>query len=209
MKRFSFLVIAGLLLALALAGSSNHEVYSQVRVWGPSIGLSPTSGYPGTTFTVTGAGFVPTSNVIISWDGAAVSQLAAASDGSFRVNISAPSQAAPGNHMVMAMDEAKNYRFAPFTVEGSTGEQGPPGPQGPPGEPGPQGPAGGRGPAGPAGVPGPAGEFGPTGATGATGPPGPQGEPGPAGGISIVAIILALIAIGMQVFGKIKKWVIG
>jgi len=47
---------------------------------------------------------------------------------------------------------------------------------------------------------------------GPEGPPGEQGlpgEPGPDADISIVAIILALVAVGLVLFGRVKKWVIG
>jgi hypothetical protein len=68
---------------------------------------------------------------------------------------------------------------------------------------GPTGPVGNPGPQGVAGEPGPTGEPGPPGETG------PAGEPGPGAGISIVAIIIALIALGFQLFGRIKKWILG
>ena len=48
-----------------------------------------------------------------------------------------------------------------------------------------------------------------TGPQGLPGEPGPAGEPGPGAGMSIIAIILAVIAIGLAVFGRIKKWIIG
>jgi hypothetical protein len=44
---------------------------------------------------------------------------------------------------------------------------------------------------------------------GPQGEAGPPGEPGPGAGMSIVAIILALAALGLMIFGRIKKWVIG
>ena len=48
-----------------------------------------------------------------------------------------------------------------------------------------------------------------TGPVGPPGEPGPAGEPGPGAGMSIVAIVLALIALGLTLFGKIKKWIVG
>lgn len=51
--------------------------------------------------------------------------------------------------------------------------------------------------------------IGPEGPPGEQGPPGPSGEQGAGAGISIVAIILALVAVGLVLFGRVKKWVIG
>ena len=113
---------------------------------------------------------------------------------------------------------------------GPAGAAGSAGAAGPAGATGPTGPAGATGPAGPAGV---TGAAGPTGATGPAGSgidhavnngdgtftlfftdgskftsenlTGPAGAVGPAGGLSIAAIILALIAVGWMVFGLLKK----
>jgi len=59
------------------------------------------------------------------------------------------------------------------------------------------------GPQGPLGEQGPAGEQGPLGEQG------PPGEQGPAGSISIAAVVLALIALGLTLLGRIKKRVTG
>ena len=72
--------------------------------------------------------------------------------------------------------------------------------------PGPAGLPGPRGSEGPTGDPGPAGATGPQGLPGEQGTP---GEPGPGAGMSIVAIVLALAALGLTLFGKIKKWIVG
>ena len=60
------------------------------------------------------------------------------------------------------------------------------------------------------------GATGPQGPQGPAGPQGPKGDTGPAGeaatgstGVSIIALVLSIVAIGITVFGKIKKWIIG
>jgi hypothetical protein len=117
--------------------------------------------------------------------------------GDFTAIISVLTPDEPGEHAIQARDQEGGRASAVFTVLDMTG------PQGPPGE---EGPAGARGPSGPAGEAGPTGETGPQGPAGETGP---AGEPGPGAGISIIAIILALIAIGLSVFGRLKKWIVG
>jgi hypothetical protein len=113
---------------------------------------------------------------------------------------------------------------------GPAGTEGAAGAAGPAGATGPVGPAGATGPAGPAGPTGPAGSASATGPAGkgidhvannANGTltlfftdgtsfttdnlTGPSGAAGPAGGLSIAAIILAVIALGWMVFGLLKK----
>lgn len=115
--------------------------------------------------------------------------------------------------------------------EGATGPAGPPGPEGPPGEGGPDGPDGPipdhewsgtslrfedphsstgwsefvdlQGPQGPQGLPGEAG------ANGEPGPQGEQGEPGPTGGISVAAMVLAVVTFGWMLIGLLKRLVLG
>jgi hypothetical protein len=198
MRRFGLLAISILVLAVVIMGSTSGEVYSQVGQG--HITLSPRAGF--SAITVSGTGFYG-GEIYILWDGERIPTVPAplypldTGEGLFTAIISVPTQAEPGGHTVTAEDERGTIANATFTVIDMTGPEGPPGPEGP------AGPAGSIGPQGPAGEPGPVGEPGPPGETG------PPGEPGPGAGISIVAIILALIALGLQLFGKVKKWVLG
>ncbi len=159
--------------------------------------------------------------------------------GSFTAFIAVPTPTAVGQHRVWvsgtAPTEGPLDGFATFTVVdmrgliGATGATGAIGPVGPPGATGAEGPRGLQGPAGPAGPAGSSGATGATGATGEKGPVGPtgpagpmgpagtagaQGEQGPAGepasmGGLIVAIIASLVALGIALFGVVKKVAFG
>jgi hypothetical protein len=198
MRRFSLLAVSVLLLALVIMGATSEEVYSQDGRG--RIVLSPESGF--SVVTVSGTGFYG-GEVSIFWDDERIPTVPAplysrdTAQGLFTAIISVPTQTEPGEYVVTARDQEGITAHAVFTVIDMTGPEGPPGPEGP------AGPAGSPGPQGAAGEPGPIGEPGPPGETG------PQGDPGPGAGISIVAIIIALIALGMQLFGKVKKWILG
>jgi hypothetical protein len=198
MRRFGLLAISVLLLALVIMGATSEEVYSQNGRG--RIVLSPTSGF--STVTISGTGFY-VGEIYIFWDDERIPTVPAplhlqdTAQGSFTAIISVPTQTEPGEYVVTARDQEGTTAHAVFTVIDMTGPEGPPGPEGP------AGPAGSPGPQGPAGEPGPTGEPGPPGETG------PPGEPGPGAGISIVAIIIALIALGLQLFGRVKKWILG
>jgi len=207
MRKVGSFVILILLLTLVALGASADEVYSQVRV--PArITLSPTSGF--SAITITGTGFYGL--ITIYWDDDSIPTVPSplypsdTQQGGFTAIISVPTQTEPGVHTVTALDSEGASDDANFTVVDMTG------PAGAPGAPGPQGPAGesgATGAPGPQGIPGEQGLPGTTGPQGMPGEQGPPGAPGPAGGISIAAIILALIALGLTLFGKIKKWVMG
>jgi len=201
MRKLSFLVILTLLLTLVLVGATTDEAYSQARA---SITLTPESGC--CSIIISGEGFFG-GEISIYWEEDHIPTVPSplyASDtkeGSFTAIISVPTQTEPGEYVITALDEEGFSASATFTVIDMTGPPGPasevPGPPGPPGEEGPPG------------EPGPAGELGPQGPAGEQGPQGPAGEPGPGAGMSIVAIVLALIALGLTIFGRIKKWIIG
>jgi hypothetical protein len=199
MKRWNLLVILTLLLTLALAGTTTDEVYSQ----NTSITLTPESGY--CAVIISGEGFFG-GEIFIYWEDDQVPTVPSplysrdTQDGSFTAIITVPTQSEPGEYVITAIDQENFNADAVFTVVAATG------PAGPPGDPGPAGPAGSRGPEGPTGDPGPAGATGPQGLPGEQGTP---GEPGPGAGMSIVAIVLALAALGLTLFGKIKKWIVG
>ena len=200
MKRLSFLVILTLLLTLILVGATADEAYSQAQA---SITLTPESGC--CAIIISGEGFFG-GQIFIYWEDDEVPTVPSplytrdTQDGSFTAIITVPTQTEPGEYVITAIDQEGFNADAIFTVVAATG------PAGPPGEPGPAGPPGPRGPEGPTGDSGPAGTTGPQGLPGEQGTP---GEPGPGSGMSIIAIVLALVALGLTLFGKIKKWIVG
>ena len=225
MKRVCLFVISILTLALVLVGADAERAHSQAS--SPIITLTPISGFAATT--IVGEGF-SSSEIYIYWDQERIPTVPSPlfpiyayeeTPGHFTAIISVPTQAEPGAHEITAKDQEGNWASAIFRVIDMTGPQGPMGETGPAGAAGEQGPAGTAGeqgltgPTGRQGTPGQAGEQGSPGPTGEQGPPGPageqgsQGETGPGAGISIVAIILSVIALGLAVFSRIKKWVIG
>ena len=199
MKRWNLLVILTLLLTLVLAGTTTDEVYSQ----NTRITLTPESGYEATI--ISGEGFFG-GEIFIYWEDEQIPTVPSplytrdTKDGNFTAIITVPDGTEPGEYVITAVDQERFAADAVFTVvEVSV-------PAGLPGEPGPAGPAGPTGPEGPTGATGPAG---PSGSQGVPGVEGPPGEPGPGAGISIVAIVLALAALGLTLFGRIKKWIVG
>jgi hypothetical protein len=195
-----FAMTIGLIIMLVTPNSA----YSQVR--NEEIKLTPSSGF--SALTVSGEGFFG-GRIRIYWDGdeiPTVPEMIYTSDtqnGSFTAIITVPTQTEPGRYEVTALDQEGFNAEAIFTVVDMSG------PAGLPGEPGPEGTSGERGPAGPAGPPGEPGPAGAEGPQGLPGEQGPPGESGPGAGMSIVAIIIALIALGFSVLGKVKKWVTG
>ena len=201
MRKLSFLVVLTLLFTLVLAGATTDEAHSQARA---SITLTPESGFSATT--ISGKGFYG-GRITVYWEEDEIPTVPSplysydTQDGSFTAIISVPTQTEPGEYVITAQDQEGFTASATFTVIDMTGPPGPasevPGPPGPPGKQGPPG------------EPGSAGEPGPQGPAGEQGPEGPGGEPGLGAGMSIVAIVLALIALGLVIFGKIKKWIVG
>ena len=200
MKRLSLLVTLALLLTLVLVGITADKAYSQARA---SITLNPESG--SSAIIISGKGYFG-GEIFIYWEDEQIPTVPSplyardTQDGSFAALIIVPVDSTPGEYVITAVDEEGFNDDAVFTVIAITG------PPGPPGEPGSAGPAG---PQGPEGLPGEPGPIGPTGAQGLPGEPGPPGDPGPGAGMSIVAIILALIALGITLFGRIKKLIVG
>lgn len=178
MKRLSLAVVLALVVVFSLTATTGDEVYAQ----GPSIKLTPESGFA--AVTIEGTGFIKTGEVYgivtITFGGVAVPTYPSpvrVDYGNFVAIITVPQQVAPGVYLVTATgfseagspttEQATDY----FTVEDMTGPPGPPGPQGPPGEQGPEG------------------------TTSAT------------SGVGIAALLLALIALGLMIASKVKKWV--
>jgi len=200
MKKLSLLVTLTLLLTLVLVGVTADKAYSQARA---SITLTPESGC--CAIIISREGFFG-GEIFIYWEDDQVPTVPSrlytrdTQDGSFAAIIVVPADTTPGEYVITAVDQEGFNGDAVFTVVEVTG------PLGPPGEPGPAGPTGPQGPEGPSGEPGPIGATGPQGLPGEQGPP---GELGPGAGMSIIAIILALVALGITLFGKIKKWIVG
>ncbi len=188
----------------------------------PAISLHPTSG--SSAVIIVGTYFDAPWSITVYWDGAEIPAVSSTRQetGGFTAIITVPAGASYGFHTILVRDSYGDEASAAFDVidltgpqgpVGPQGEQGPTGPQGEQGVPGEQGPIG---PEGPAGVPGEAaaqgdpGPIGPEGPQGEQGIQGEQGPPGPAGssgvGLSIAALILALIALALSVVGKVKKW---
>ena len=198
-RRRFFSITLALAISLVVAGATVHEVYSQAGAPRPQITLVPDVGCCATT--VVGTGFFG-GEITIYWDDEPIPTVPSplyggdTQDGGFTAIITVPTQTEPGEHEVMARDQERISASAIFEVVDMTGLQGPPGEQGP---------AGGSGSTG---APGPPGE------PGLPGEQGPPGEPGPAGEAasvapSVIAIGLALAALGLAILGKIKKWTIG
>jgi len=224
MKRLIYIPIM-LLLAVSLLLASTERVYAQ------GITLSPQSGVG--SVIIQGSGFEGAWDIEILWDGTPIPTVPSpievwssedAFNGTFAAMITIPTDAIPGSHTITvtctAFDETPVSLDATFELlsivgpagpEGPEGSDGNRGPRGLPGSTGPSGATGTSGEQGPAGEPGTIGPPGPAGPTGPAGPPGEQGppsEPAPTGGI-IAAIVLAIIAIGLTVFGWLKKLVAG
>jgi len=197
-QRF-FLITLALAISLVVVGATAHEAYSQVGAPRPEITLVPDVGCCATT--VVGVGFFG-GEITIYWDDEPIPTVPSplyggdTQEGGFTSIITVPTQTEPGEYEVMARDQERTTARAIFEVVDMTG------PQGLPGE---QGPAGTQGPAGAPGAPGEPGPTGPQGPAGETGPPGEAASVAP----TMIAIVLALIAIGLAVLGKIKKWTIG
>jgi Collagen triple helix repeat (20 copies) len=222
MKRVVSFIALPLVLSLVI-------LCATVEVAGAAgITLTPSSGF--SALTIQGTGFFGT--VTIYWDETPIPTvpMTVTPDpyGNFTAIISVPTQTVPGTHTVKATSSqtvpsqgatgaptSSIYTYtasATFRVVDMTGPQGLQGPAGPAGDTGP------RGITGSAGAQGPQGEPGPQGPQGEPGPQGLQGEPGPAGAtgiataslsMSILALILAIVALALMVFGKIKKWIVG
>ena len=83
------------------AGDITHSANFMIAVLSPSIVLSPTSGVPGSSVTITGENFPPVSSVSISIGQTPVGTAMSTARGTFVASFSVP-QAAAGNYMVTA-----------------------------------------------------------------------------------------------------------
>ena len=150
-------------------------VYSLLSWPASDIILSPDQGVG--AFTIEGQGFRWNTDITITWDGTPIpGSISSDWAGEFSAVAPVPEQTEPGNHTVTASD-GTNSASATFTVPDITGPEGDTGPAGPKGDTGLAGPAGDTGPAGPAG----------------------------GTGLSIVAIVLAAIAIFASAYALVRK----
>jgi len=117
--RLFFGAVAGTLLLLMAAGTANAQVP-------PSVGLKPSSGPAGSSFTISWSGF-PTCRIInFTWAGSALGQkVAPAAGGQFPTAV--PSDAKPGSYTVTATcTSQKQTASGTFVVTGVTTTTPPP-----------------------------------------------------------------------------------
>src|SRR5215211_5685063 len=100
-------VIVPVLAVVMLAGAllfSLLPINSAEAGQPTSISLSPTSGAPGSTFTVNGKGFPKRQSGQILWDASATDMptFRTSGNGTFRVSGTVPSNAGPGPHTVLS-----------------------------------------------------------------------------------------------------------
>ncbi|VVJ16064.1 Uncharacterised protein [Amycolatopsis camponoti] len=117
--RLFFGTVAGAILLLAVAGNANAQVP-------PSVGLKPSSGPAGSSFTISWNGF-PTCRIInFFWAGTSLgSKVAPATSGSFPTAV--PAGAKPGSYTVTATcTSQKETASGTFVVTGVTTTTPPP-----------------------------------------------------------------------------------
>ncbi|MFC1893922.1 hypothetical protein ACFLYR_07900 [Chloroflexota bacterium] len=201
MQRLKYIPLA-LLTAILLIPFGSVMVHAQA-----SITLYPESGVG--AVMIQGSGFMPESQVDISWDGDLVPTVPSPiitgsfdslEAGTFVALITVPDNADPGTYDITVSGTLPNEEptsetvtFTLLSMEGSAGVAGSRGEKGNPGEDGPPGPAGPSGSAGPQGPAGPAGPEGPPGATGAV------------TAMFMSGLVLALIAIGLGLFNLVRR----
>lgn len=192
MNKLRFLSALALVVALAAVVLTAVDVYSQTPTPTPTVRLSPSSGF--SSFTVEATDFPYYAQLGVTWDGSGISTFPEEFlyGPSFNTIVTVPRGALPGRHTVSIVqfpgDVANPVPVvvakATFTVVDLTG------PRGPAGAPGQDG------------APGNPGYPGPMGQAGVAGEDGPMGRPGEDAvyGVNMTAIILALIAIGINLF---------
>jgi len=109
-----------------LKGTYNLTAYGEVTPAGavtprpfqikPGLVLLPTEGYVNMNLTVTGGGFAPNQNVVITYEGNPQATTSTNSSGSFTVIFPVP-ESQHGQRQVAAEDDALNNATAIFTME--------------------------------------------------------------------------------------------
>jgi hypothetical protein len=104
-------------IAIANQGSKSVTVAINTAVGG--IQVAPTSGAPGSFFTVSGTGFTATQTVTVQFDSVVVGFVVVDSTGSFSAQFAVPVTAKPGKHTITAQD---NHDLASltFTVQAAS-----------------------------------------------------------------------------------------
>jgi hypothetical protein len=232
MKKIISIVFTSLVIGIIVLALFPAAIFG-----GGVITLTPSSGI--SAITVSGSGFAAMVPVTIYWDNVAIPtvpmNVVPDAGGNFTAIISVPTQTTPGNHIVKAANSATvttggqtGYPStttvpyegsAVFNVIDMTGPQGPEGPAGPQGDMGSKGLTGATGPQGSQGEPGPQGPPGPQGSAGesvvqeesavGTSTSSSSGATTAGLSMSIVALIIALVALALVIFGKLKKWIVG
>src|SRR5256712_6336722 len=119
----SLLILLVVILSIPAVSESNNIIprASSISVLS-TISLDPTSGSVGTTVTVTGSLFFPSSDVTVSYDGTAVatnpSTITTDLTGGFTATFTVPASAA-GSHTVSAKDTVSDSASAQFIVTSS------------------------------------------------------------------------------------------
>jgi uncharacterized protein YkwD len=95
--RHALLAIVVLLAALLIGAQ-------QAGAASPTLSVSPSTGAPGTTLSVSGSGFPRFARVTLRWDGESdgMPTTRVRNDGTFRLNARIPGHAAPGSHTLQA-----------------------------------------------------------------------------------------------------------
>jgi Ca2+-binding RTX toxin-like protein len=128
-------LIAGSIAAVAVALVGAALAWACVPQG--SVSLNPTSGAAGTSVTAAVSGFPPGSEVVLRWDRLNGQTLGGGNGPGFTTTVSIPSDAAPGNHIIVAAtnDEHAEHSAtaAAFTIPGA--QTGTPPSQNPPGAP--------------------------------------------------------------------------
>lgn len=119
--RLFFGAVAGTVLLLAFAGNANAQVP-------PSVGLKPSSGPAGSSFTISWNGFSTCRIINFFWAGTALgSKVAPATSGQFPTTV--PASAKPGSYTVTATcTSQKETASGTFVVTGVTPTTTPPPP---------------------------------------------------------------------------------
>ena len=104
---------------VASVDASSNSASATFTVTSPSITLVPTSGFQGSSVTVSGSNFLPNSTVTLTFAGTSVSTspypIIVSGAGSFSASFTVPSSS-PGGKTVTATDASNNSASATYTV---------------------------------------------------------------------------------------------
>ncbi len=89
-------------LPVTATGSAGKAASTSIQVIAAGLAVSPTTGQPGTTVTLSGDGYGPSDNVYFYQDGVFLGNVNADQNGRFSASVSIPSTYNPGAHSIMA-----------------------------------------------------------------------------------------------------------